>query len=205
MAILVLDPTAEDRRRIRHRQECGGDRYDEVWDRVYVVAPLANNEHQYFVFQIATAIGSAIRVPDDGWVFPGCNVSDQPAKWKKNYRCPDVAVFLKSNPAEDRGSFWFGGPDFAVEIVSPKDRIRDKLGFYFAVGVRELLIVDRNPWKLGLYRNDGSALALVGVCPAKKPQTLASDVIPFQFSLANGMPRPTLLVTRTTDGQTTRI
>src|SRR5262245_31867097 len=35
---LLLDP-AEVRRLIRHRQKCGGDRYDEVWDGVYVMAP----------------------------------------------------------------------------------------------------------------------------------------------------------------------
>ena len=60
-------------------------------------------------------------------IFPGCNVSDRPKRWKKNYRCPDVAVFLPGNPAEDRETHWFGGPDFAVEILSPYDRSREKL------------------------------------------------------------------------------
>jgi Uma2 family endonuclease len=169
------------------------------------MAPIANNEHQFLAFQLAMAIAGGIRVPEDGLVFAGCNVSDQEEDWTKNYRCPDVAAFLKGNPAQDRDTHWFGGPDFAAEIVSPYDRSRDKLDFYFTVGVRELLVVDRKPWKLELYRNDGASLRLVGVCPPAKPKPLDSAVIPFRFSLAAGRPRPTLLVTRRPDGYTTRI
>ena len=169
------------------------------------MAPLANNEHQLFILHLAQAIAAAICVPDDGLVFPGCNVSDRQERWKKNYRCPDVAVFLKGNRAQDRDTHWFGGPDFAAEIVSPRDRSRDKLDFYFKVGVRELLIVDRKPWKLELYRNDGVSLALAGVCGSARPKVLNSQVIPVQFSLATGLPRPKLLVIRRGDGHTTRI
>jgi Uma2 family endonuclease len=183
----------------------GADRFDEVWDGVYVMAPLANNEHQYLMIQIATAIMGSVRVPEQGLVFPGCNVSDREDDWKKNYRCPDVAVFLADNPAKDCDTHWFGGPDFAIEIKSPKDRSRQKLDFYFKVGVRELLIVDRKPWRLDLYRNDGEALTLVGTCAPSKPKTLDSAVLPLRFSLASGQPRPKLVVVRRTDGQTTRI
>src|SRR5690349_10227794 len=118
MAALVLDPILV-RRLKRERALTGADRFDEVWNGVYVMAPLANNEHQHVMLQLAFAFRAAIRIPDDGWVFPGCNISDREDNWKKNYRCPDVAVFLKGNPAQDRDTHWFGGPDFAVEIVSP--------------------------------------------------------------------------------------
>jgi hypothetical protein len=114
-------------------------------------------------------------------------------------------VFLKGNPAQDRDTHWFGGPDFAVEVVSPKDRSREKLEFYFAVGVRELLIIDRKPWRLELYRNDGESLALVGVCSVAKPKGLDSTVIPFRFTLAGGRPRPKLVIIRSADGHATRI
>jgi Uma2 family endonuclease len=204
MASLILDPDLEGELK-RERARTGADRYDEVWDGVYIMAPLANNEHQFLAFEIAAAIRQGIRVPEDGIVLAGCNVSDQEEDWTRNYRCPDVVAFLRGNPAEDRGTHWFGGPDFAVEIVSPGDRSRDKLGFYFDVGVRELLIVDRKPWQLELYRNDGTELALVGRCVPSKAKALGCEVIPFRFSLAAGRPRPKILVTRTADGHTTRI
>src|SRR5437899_84927 len=123
MALLVLDPTYE-RRLKRERAKNGADRYDEVWDGVYVMAPNANNEHQYICLNLGRAIGNGTEQPQEGQVFGGCNVSDREAGWTKNYRCPDVAVFLAGNRAKDCGEFWCGGPDFAVEVVSPKDRSR---------------------------------------------------------------------------------
>jgi Uma2 family endonuclease len=204
MAVLVLDPS-EQRRLLRERKRNGADRYDEVWDGTYVMAPLANNQHQWLAQEIATAIRQGVRFPDDGMVFAGCNISDRETKWEKNYRCPDVAVFLVGNSAQDRDTHWFGGPDFAVEIVSPGDRSRDKLDFYFSVHVRELLIVDRKPWRLELYRNNGDELALAGICTPTKPKILSSQMIPFRFSLAAGQPRPQIVITRRTDGHTTRI
>jgi Uma2 family endonuclease len=204
MALLVLDP-AKARHLIRERRKNGLDRYDEVWDGVYVMAPIANNEHQSLATQIVIAIGNGIRIPEDGLVFAGCNVSNREDKWEKNYRVPDVAVFLAGNPAEDRHTHWLGGPDFAVEVVSPKDRSRDKLAFYHGVGVKELLVVDRKPWKLELYRASDSALILAGVCTATKPKPLDSQVIPFRYSFAAGTSRPRLLVVRRADGHVTRI
>src|SRR5437870_2057812 len=100
MAVLVLDPT-EQRRLKRERRLSGADRFDEVWNGVYVMAPLANNEHQYLAMQLCLAIASVVKIPDEGLVFAGVNVSDRAENWEKNYRCPDVAVFLKGNPAED--------------------------------------------------------------------------------------------------------
>src|SRR5437762_2335457 len=100
MPMLVLDPQ-EQRRLKRERQLTGADRFDEVWNGVYMMAPIANNEHQYLAIQICMAIMGVVKVPDEGLVFPGVNVSDRVEKWEKNYRCPDVAVFLKGNPAKD--------------------------------------------------------------------------------------------------------
>ncbi len=97
---------------LRHRQECGGDRWDEVWDGVYVVMPMGNIQHQELITRLSSAfIGAFIDTPG-ARVFAGCNVSDDPREWTKNYRCPDVAVYLHGNPAEDREAYWFGGPRF---------------------------------------------------------------------------------------------
>ena len=53
-----------------------------------------------------------------------------------------------------------GPADFLVEIISPGDKSRDKLAFYAELGVRELLVVDRYPWSLELYRLGGNELVL---------------------------------------------
>jgi Uma2 family endonuclease len=139
-------------------------------------------------------------VPTEGLVFPGVNVGDRDENWKKNYRCQDVAVFLKGNPSQDRDTHWFGGPDFAVEVVSPNDRSRDKLDFYAKVGVRELLILDRKPWRLEMYRLAEGRLEPAGVSAPKKLAELSSTVLPLRLTLADAKPRPRLHISKA-DGQ----
>jgi Uma2 family endonuclease len=81
----------------------------------------------------------------------------------KDYRCPDAMIYLRGNPAQNRGTHWYGGPDVAVEIVSPGDRSYEKLDFYAAVNTREVLIVDRKPWVLTLFRIQNGAMVEVGL------------------------------------------
>ena len=182
MATLVMDPQIEEEL-LEHRRACGGDKFDEVWEGVYVMAPLANVEHQAVVGGLQTAIGGAFVGNPAVQVFPGINVSDRRKGWEKNYLCPDVAVILPGSMAVDCGPFLFGGLDFVVEVASDYDRSREKFEFYARVGVREMLLVDRNPWQLELYRLTGSELNLVGSSDPAKQQLLASQVLPLTFRL----------------------
>ncbi len=129
------------------------------------------------------------------------NISDQPADWSKNFRCPDVAIYLPGNPAQLKTAYWYGGPDFAVEVISPRDRSRKKLDFYAKVGVREMLLVDRKPWSLELYRLSDGELKLVGKVTPDPAQSLISQVLPVSFRLLPGDPRPTIEVTQTEDSR----
>src|SRR5580704_4217279 len=137
MAILITETLTDEE--LRARQESGGDRYDEVWDGVYLMSPLANVEHQILATQLAAVIQMAIGLGDPGIAIAGVNVSDREEDWTKNYRCPDVAVILKGCAAKNCGTHWCGGPDFLIEIVSPDDRSRQKFDFYASIEVRELL------------------------------------------------------------------
>lgn len=199
MAVLIL-PKQSLREMIRERKRMGGDRYDEVWDGVYVMSPLADNEHQEIGGQLLFAINDACG-DSVGRYFHGCNVSDQPENWRKNFRCPDVAVFLEDNPAEDRKSHWFGGPDFAVEIISKGDRSRKKFGFYAAVNVRELMFVAREPWALELYRREGSSWRRAGESTLRSPTPIESAALGVAFTLVPGPKRPRIEVKSISDGQ----
>jgi Uma2 family endonuclease len=195
MTMLVLDRhAAQDY--LSQRRASGNDRWDEVWDGVYILMPNPNIEHQGIAGRLMMLVlGPMVEMPGRGQVFPGVNVSDRFDDWTKNYRCPDIAVYLEGNPAQPRGSYWYGGPDFAVEIVSPDDRSRDKFGFYARVGVRELLLIDREPWALELYRNQGAGLALAGASTLDDPRVLTSGVLPLAFRLVPGAMRPDIEVT----------
>jgi Uma2 family endonuclease len=198
---LMIDNPHQIKRIIRRRRLMGGDRYDEVWDGVYVLAPLADNVHQEISGNLTAALKQAAGIPG-GRFFPGVNVSDRADDWRKNFRCPDVAVYLPGNPAEDRESHWLGGPDFAVEVISPYDRSRKKFDFYAKVGVRELLLVSRKPWRLELYRQDSGTWTKVGVSEASASTPVRSSVLNADLRLIQGGLRPQIEVTRPSDGET---
>ena len=191
MDVLISDP-ATSRMLIRHRKAIGADRRDEVWDGVYIVSPAANDEHLDLDVMLVHALVAAVRIARLGLVQPGANITDRTEKWTKNYRCPDVAVLLNGTKAINKKTHWLGGPDFAIEIISPRDRSRAKLDFYAKVGVKELLLVDRKPWALELYRLQDGVLVLVGISTLDRPEVLRSEVVPLSFHLAPGESRPTI-------------
>ncbi|WP_169974080.1 Uma2 family endonuclease [Tautonia rosea] len=184
------------RRLIRRRKESGAYRWDEVWDGVYVVSPDPDIQHQWLAGYLLHTLIAAVGHIDGIKLFPSINISDRPDRWRKNCRCPDAAVFLPGNPAEDRGAYWLGGPDFLIEILSPGDRARRKLPFFAKVGVREALIIDRNPWRLELHRRLDDQFLLVGTSSPSDPEPIASKVLPLSFRLVSGDPRPTIEVVR---------
>jgi Uma2 family endonuclease len=182
MAILVNDRDLEKRLKAE-RKATGADRYDEVWEGVYRIMPLAGDEHQYIVTGLSTVFTVTIQWPGLGQVRSGVNVSDRSKNWKYNYRIPDVAVFLKGTKARNCETHWVGGPDFAVEIASPGDDTREKLPFYGAVGTRELLLIDRDPWALELHRLHEGQLVRQGTSQEATGEWLVSTVLPLRFRL----------------------
>ncbi len=193
MATLITDRELEQRLQAA-RHAAGADRYDEVWEGTYMMAPMPNDEHQQLVSRFAAIFQDVIDWPGLGHVRPGVNVSDRIEKWQENYRVPDVAVFLNGGRAVNYGAFWYGGPDFAVEVVSPDDRTLEKLPFYAAVHVREVLVVHRQPWRLELLAwRDDRLVALENTTePAGK--AVVSGVLPFSFRLVAGQVRPQIEV-----------
>ena len=193
MVALILEPWLEEQV-IARRRETGADRFDEVWDGVYVMSPLPNDEHQEVATGITSVLYPTVHMTGLGKVRQGVNVSDRQDDWTKNYRCPDVVAFLNDTRAVNCDTYWYGGPDFAVEITSPYDRTREKFDFYASVGTRELLIVDRDPWALELYRLDGGELRLVGRSTAEQSDVLTSEVVPLSWRLVGGDERPRIEV-----------
>lgn len=201
MTLLITDPLTEELI-IAERREKGLDRHDEVWEGVYVVSPDPTPEHQLIVGLLTTIFVQVIKFPGDGVVFPGLNVSDRGEEWTQNYRCPDVAVYLKNNPVVKYEAHYCGGPDLAVEITSPYDKAREKLDFYAQVNTRELLILDRDVWSLELYQLEDGKLVLKGTSTVEQSQVLPLLSVPVTMQMQVGEPRPQILVTHPTDGRT---
>ena len=191
--LLVIQDETLSAELIAPRRASGQDKYDEIWDGVYVVAPMADNEHQDVVNAFSTSLTIAWDMQGLGRTQPGANVSNDAMDWRRDFRIPDVLCFTDHCQAVGHGSHWLGGPEFAVEITSPGNRTLEKLDFYAGVGTRELLIVDRStrrpvdpsPWRLMLYRadTDGQSMSASAVCDQSHPDWVVSDIVPVQFQL----------------------
>ncbi len=203
-AFAVTDPD-EVRRLKADREATGLDRRDEMWEGMYVMSPSPNFEHQTISDQLWLVFWSVLGLAGGGVVIHDFNVSDRIEGWTENYRIPDIAVYLSTNSSINRGTHMVGGPDLAVEILSEGDLARKKLDFYARIGTRELLLLDRHPWALELYRLADGRLDLVGVSTPDGPEFLTSTVLPLTLGLLAGEGRPTIELSRTDGEQSWRI
>ncbi len=189
MVTLITDPAVEDRLK-SERAARGMDRYDEVWEGVYMMPPMPNDQHQKIASGLTRILEEVVGDPGFGAIRSGINLSDRVQGWEQNYRVPDVAVFLKRGKAENHETYWIGAADFLVEIVSPGDHTREKLPFYGQLGVRELLIVECQPWRLELHRRRGVELQEHERVTLETQKPLVSDAVGLSSQLIAADPRP---------------
>jgi Uma2 family endonuclease len=183
------------------RQAWDADKHDEVWEGVYFMSPEADNDHQDWVFEFSMVLGEAIAKRGLGKVYPGVNLAGSAEDWEHDYRVPDVLVFLNGTGAENHGKFWTGAADFVVEITSPRDRAYEKLPFYSRLGVREVLILNRQKWALELYQHRSGELRMAGESTPSRGDVLSSEVLSLDFRLVPGDARPQVDVRHRASGE----
>ncbi len=197
--LLIRDAELSERL-IAERKRTGVDRYDEVWEGMYVMAAMPNNAHQKLLDDLGDILTEVVKRGKLGDKYPGANVSDRRKGWESNYRVPDLVVVLKDSRAVDCGTHFCGGPDFLVEIQSPGDDTEEKVPFYAQIGVRELLIVHRDKRTLRLLRLEGEDLGPVEPESLEGREWLVSAVLPLAFRRSVRKGRP-LTQVRRTDGK----
>lgn len=195
-AVHILDVELA-REFVRSRQEREQDLFDEVWEGVYVVPPLARNSHQDLVSALTSILFHVVNLEKRGRVLAGANVSDRQAGWERNYRDPDIVVVLNNSRAVDCETHWMGGPDFLVEVQSPNDETEEKILFYSQLQVRELLIVQRDARRLRLLRHDGFRLVEISPSAWQGKKWFLGEVVPLAFRRCGSRHRPQTEVQRT--------
>jgi Uma2 family endonuclease len=138
------------------RKKTGIDRWDEMWDGVLHMTPAPNVEHQRILGAMIGFLVPASGTRGRGIVLPGINVFGQNGE---NYRIPDITFVAKDREKIlARDGVHGDGPDAVIEIRSPEDETYEKLPFYAAIGVREVLVVDRDSKQPEMYHLQGSQL-----------------------------------------------
>lgn len=130
---LVRDPQPKEFEvLLERRRQLGQDRYDEVWDGVYVMNPAPSYEHQRLAQQLAVLLDPLARAAGLEAVAGGVNLGDE-----DSYRIPDASLHRRGT-----GGTFVSSAALVVEIRSPGDDTDQKIPFYSERSVGELLIVD---------------------------------------------------------------
>jgi Uma2 family endonuclease len=115
---------------LARRRRSGADRFDEVWEGRYVVAPDPHSHHGEVMVELHALLKPvALRLGMRA-------VLTFNLGGPEDYRIPDGGLI--PGPA----GVWHDTALLVVEVLSPDDMTFDKLDFYTARGVRELLVVD---------------------------------------------------------------
>ena len=103
MPLLVNNAELEEEL-IADRRARGIDQFDEVWDGVYVMVPLADDEHQEIQARLAIVLGLLVEFTGVGKIRAGSNISNRRTDWTRNFRVPDMLVFLNNTAAENQNT-----------------------------------------------------------------------------------------------------
>jgi Uma2 family endonuclease len=132
---LVLDdpPPRELRELLERRKRSGLHRLDEVWEGVLHMVPAPSHGHASISQQLAELLGPLARASGLEPTMAELNLGED----MEDFRVPDGALHRPGATGT-----WHPTAALVVEIVSPGDESWQKLPFYAAHDVDEVLIVD---------------------------------------------------------------
>jgi Uma2 family endonuclease len=138
------------------RRSKGLDRWDEMWEGVLHTTPAPSLEHQRILSGLIEFLRPYLRKTGRGTLLPGINVFNERSA-APDYRIPDltfVAAGREHILQQDgvRGE----GPDAVIEIRSPEDETYDKLPFYAALAMSEIIVCQRDSKEPEIFRLAGS-------------------------------------------------
>jgi Uma2 family endonuclease len=134
MPTLVLDPPPHEiQELLEHRKRSGLHRLDEVWKGVLHMVPAPSGSHAYVTQQLAVLLDEPARAAGLVPAMGEFNLGNS----EEDYRVPDGGVHRTIPLAT-----WHPTAALVIEIVSPGDESWQKLPFYAAHRVDEVLIVD---------------------------------------------------------------
>ncbi|MHB8692009.1 MAG: Uma2 family endonuclease [Solirubrobacteraceae bacterium] len=133
MRTVILDPSSAGvGELLERRRRSGLDRLDEVWEGSLHMVPAPSGAHASLEWQLAAILRPLAQAA--GLEAVGqFNLGES----EHDFRVPDGGL----HRASPRGT-WFVTAALVLEIVSPGDESWEKLPFYGAHGVDEVLIID---------------------------------------------------------------
>lgn len=182
MKAVLREVTPEE---LERRRKLGLDHWDEMWEGVLHMTPAPKVEHQRIQIELAAFLLPLVKRRRRGTLAVGINIFNEDSA-KDDYRIPDftfVAAGREGLIHEDgiRG----GGPDAVIEIRSPGDESYEKLPFFAALGVREVMVIDRDTKRPEVYRLAGEQYLAVA---ADREGWVTSETLGIRWRRLEGSP-----------------
>lgn len=156
------------------RRRLGQDGRDEMWDGVLHMVPPPGGPHQRLSTRLLLVLGP---LAERRGLVP--HMETGLFRAAEDYRVPDQ-LYCRPEQASERGA---EGAELVVEIRSPRDETYEKLDFYSATGVRELLVVHPEDREVELFRAVGGRLLPV---QASRDGGLGSETLGVEFRTVDG-------------------
>jgi Uma2 family endonuclease len=135
---------------LEERRRLGVDRWDEMWEGVLHMVPPPAERHQSLGSRLVEVLGPLARRRGLKFAYEiGLFGADD------DYRVPDLVAY---RPAQASARGLEVAAELVVELVSPGDESREKLPWYAAQGVTEVVLIDR----------DTLAVAVIGRSAARR-------------------------------------
>ncbi len=158
MRTVVLDPSSAGLDELfARRRRAGLDRLDEIWEGVYHMVPAPSGGHAHLAQQLGEMLGPLARAAGLLPMIDQFNLGHS----EHDFRVPDGGLH-RGRPF----GVWHPTAALVLEIVSPGDETWEKLPFYAAHAVDEVLVVDPQrravDW-LALREHEYAAIARSGL------------------------------------------
>jgi Uma2 family endonuclease len=159
----------------RHR---GADLRDEVWEGVLHTPPPPSARHQRLATNLLFVLKPVVEARGlEAWSETGLY---QPGAGERDYRVPDLMA-ARPERATERGVE--GAADVVIEILSPDDETYEKLPFYEALGVLEVIIIEPRTRSVELHVLRGGKLPIMAPDPSG---ALRSEVLGVSLRTVEG-------------------
>lgn len=167
------------------RRSRGLDRWDEVWDGVLHLTPAPSVEHLRILDELIMILGRHLTATGRGTLRLGINLFRDQGR-RIDYRIPDLTFVAAGHEHILLDDGVRGGcPDAVIEIRAPEDETYEKLPFYAALRIREVIVIERDTRRLELHRLDGAQYVTL---QPDREGWLRSDTMGVQLRWVNGAP-----------------
>lgn len=179
---------------LARRKKTGEDRWDEMWEGVLHLSPAHGYEHQRVIGELVAFLLPLVKRTGRGTLVAGINVF----RADDDYRIPDLTFVARGREGVLATEGARQGPDLVIEVRSPGDESYDKLPFYAALGVREVVIILRDEKSSELFRLAGDRYVAAA---ADAKGLLVSEALGVRIGHRAGTP-PRLILEDTADPAT---